>query len=156
MCDYSLYTIQSRLAEEGEELVLHRFEMGTLGFTSASDLLKTEGTIRPGRSTLWEAMKQWLLGPGALRVPAVCVPPGARLLLSELPKKVQTSLGVGPSETVVFTEISDRSYSYRDALLLPDGTRVLLQDLPEGLHAVVLSMSPEPARRPLHEELQAA
>jgi len=26
-------------------------------------------------------------------------------------------------------------------LLLPNATRVLLQDLPEGLHAVVLSMS---------------
>lgn len=101
-------------------------------------------------------MKQWLLGRGTLLVSAVCIPPGARLLLTGLPRKVQASLQVRPSETVVFTEISDRSYSYRDALLLLNGTRVLLQDLPEGLHAVVLSTSREPGRRSAREELSAA
>jgi hypothetical protein len=156
MCDYSLYTVANRLAEQGEELVLHRFTTGTLGFTSASDLLEAERVIQTGPETFWGRIKHWLLGPGATSVPAVCVPPGARLLLTELSRKVQTSLRVGPSEIVVFTEISDSSYSYRDAVLLPNGTRVLLQDLPEDLHAVVLSTSSEPAQRPVHEELSAA
>lgn len=156
MCDYSLYTVQNRLAQQGEELVLHRFATGTLGFTSVPDLLEAERQIRVGPDTFWATVKQWFLGLGATSVPAVCVPPGARLLLTELSRKAQTSLRVRPSEIVVFTEISDRSYSYRDALLLPNGTRVLLQDLPEGLRVVVLSTSPEPAERPMHEELSAA
>lgn len=49
MCDYSLYAIQNRLAEEGEELVLHRFETGTIGFTSAWDLLKARTVINGTR-----------------------------------------------------------------------------------------------------------
>lgn len=156
MCDYSLYTVQNRLAEQGEELVLHRFPTGTLGFTSACDLLEAQGLTKAPRDGFWTNVKRWLLGPGATNVPAVCVAPGARLLLTELPRKAQTSLRVRLSEVVVFTEISDRSYSYRDALLLPNGTRVLVQDLPEGLHALVLSTSSEPARRPMHEELSTA
>ena len=156
MCDYSLYTIQNRLAEEGEELVLHKFETGTLGFTSAADLQRAERTAAPHPDTFWATMKTWLFGRNTPRFPAVCVPPGARLLLTDLPAKVQTSLRLQPCEIVVFTEISDRSYSYRDALLLPNGTRVLLQELPVGLHAVVLSMSGEPRTRPAREELSAA
>ncbi len=52
MCDYSLYTIQNRLAEQGEELVLHKFQTGTLGFASVSELQaatrgKTRGPFGP-------------------------------------------------------------------------------------------------------------
>lgn len=38
MCDYSLYAMQTRLAADGEELVLHRFETGTLGFAAVADI----------------------------------------------------------------------------------------------------------------------
>jgi hypothetical protein len=34
MCDYSLYSIQTRLAVEGEDLVVHRFATGSLGLTA--------------------------------------------------------------------------------------------------------------------------
>jgi hypothetical protein len=36
MCDYSLMAIPNRLAASGEELVVHRFEAGTVGLASAS------------------------------------------------------------------------------------------------------------------------
>jgi hypothetical protein len=155
MCDYSLYTIPNRLAEEGEELVLRKFETGTLGFASLSDLIRLESTTTK-TGGFWSMLKDFISPPCPPQLPAVCIAPGARLLLNGVPRKVQTSLCVGRSERVVFTELSERSYSYRDALLLPNGTRVLLQDLPEGLHAVVLSMSSEPRAEAAQKEPQHA
>jgi hypothetical protein len=156
MCDYSLYSNKTRLAEEAEELVLHKFETGTLGFAAVADVTKAGAALWATPNTFWGIVKDLFRASAAVRVPATCVPPGARLLLSDLPVKVQRSLRVGASETVIFTQISMQTYSYRDALLLPNGTRVLLQDLPEGIHAVVLSMSPEPLSRELQEELRVA
>ncbi len=77
MCDYSLYTIQNRLAEEGE-LVLHQFETGTIGFASASD-------IESSKCSMGSADGFWLhvkftcccCGIGCV-FPRYCVPPGAR------------------------------------------------------------------------------
>ena len=40
MCDYSLMVIPNRLAQEGEELVTHRFWTGSLGFASPLDMCK--------------------------------------------------------------------------------------------------------------------
>jgi hypothetical protein len=37
MCDYSLMMVRSRLAVEGEELVAHRFQSGTVGLVSCAD-----------------------------------------------------------------------------------------------------------------------
>ena len=156
MCDYSLYTIANRLAEEGEEVVLHKFATGTLGFASAADVIGLERTLKPKTSGFWSALKECVSPRRLPRFPAICIPPGGRLLLTGVPRKVQTSLCIGSSEMAVFTELSERSYSYRDALLLPNGTRVLLQDLPEGLHAVVLSTSSEPAAETAGKELQHA
>jgi hypothetical protein len=156
MCDYSLYMNETRLAEEGEELVLYKFETGTLGFAATADLIKAEASLKATPDTFWVMIRHWLTGCTGVRCAAICIPPGACLLLSDLPLKIQKSLRVGPLETVILTEISERSYSYRDALLLPNGTRVLLQDLPAGIHAVVLSLSPEPSMRPVREKLHAA
>ena len=69
MCDYSLAGIPSRLAVEGEQLVVHQFATGTLGLASP----------RPFTSR-WCSLKQ---------TPAVCVPPGARLLLRDIPMNLQ-------------------------------------------------------------------
>ena len=38
MCDYSLMAVPNRLAQEGEELVTHRFPTGSLGLASPPDL----------------------------------------------------------------------------------------------------------------------
>ena len=78
MCDYSLAHFPNRLAVEGEELVIHRFATRTLG-------------LAPGRC----GWKQ-LIFP--TRLPAVCVPPGARLRLYDIPEDLQRRLGVGAIE----------------------------------------------------------
>ncbi len=154
MCDYSLYSVQNRLAQEGDELFLHKFETGTRGFVDANDLLKmTPGT--GAKAQAWSArIKSWFR-PSPSRLPAICIPPGARLLLTDIPERVQKALHVGPEELTVFTELSDRTYSYRDALLLPNGARVRLQDLPEGIRAVVWSLSSEGSSEPSGAELHA-
>jgi hypothetical protein len=145
MCDYSRYMVQNRLPE-GEELVLHRLPTGTLGFVSCSDLEAQEAAARTHAASFWGTLRDWLLLPERFTpIPAICIPPGTRLFLSDLPAKIQTSLCIGASETVTFTELPSRRYRFRDALVLPNGTRVLLQDLPEGIHAVVLCTSPEPS-----------
>lgn len=156
MCDYSLYATPNRLAQEGEDLVIHKFGTGSVGFASASDLVELESQSKCEPDGFWAAIKGLLSPQRSTRLPAICVPPGTRLLLGEVPRTVQTSLCVEPSEIVVFIELSSRSYSYRDALLLPNGTRVLLQDLPEGIHAIVLSTSPVSPAQPEQAEVYAA
>jgi hypothetical protein len=144
MCDHSLYSTQHRLAREGEDLALHRFESGAMGFASGMDLMEYEISKQKEISSFWGTIRDWLLLPSrTIRIPAICVPPGTTLLLTDIPRPTQESLYIDESEIVVFTELHSPSYSFRDALLLPNTTRVLLQDLPEGIHALVLNVSPE-------------
>src|ERR1700733_10329541 len=101
MCDYSLAGVPSRLVVEGEELVVHRFPTGALGLTSLHTSL-----ARVWFSKLWSA-----------RVPpAVCVPPGTRLLLRDIPADWQHALGAAAAEEVTFVQQSAEAYQYRDAV----------------------------------------
>lgn len=147
MCDYSLFAIRNRLTEEGEELVVHRFETGARG-------IELQANRERRKSCLWFAIKDWVSSVSSTSVPAICIPPWARLLLTNVPQSAQESLRIGPSETAVFTEISSRSYSYRDTLILSNGTQVLLQDLAKGTRAVVLSLSSDASEGFATEELQ--
>src|SRR5215470_3389580 len=132
MCDYSLAAFQSRLAVEAEELVVYRFPTGCLGLISASDpeAVKREfGVWRP-RFTPREFPC------------AVCIPPGARLLLREIPEDMQRRLGVGASEQVVFAQTSAEAYRYRDAVRFKNGREVLLQSLALGQRVQIISLCP--------------
>jgi hypothetical protein len=135
MCDYSLYTVNNRLALESDDLVLHRFDTGSLGFCT------------------WSSFVSWLVPRKKCGLTAVCVPPGARLLVSEVPENARPGFELLELESVVFTQLSERSFAYRDALRLPDGETVLLQKLPEGLRVTVLTLAAEeealPSGRPL-------
>jgi hypothetical protein len=150
MCDYSLHAVPNRLAVEGEELVTYRFPTSSIGLASPADLDKATRRQAPtatGRSW-WSVVKSWL-NPPPLRtdkIPAVCIPPGARLRMQEIPQDLQKELGVGPSEEVVFVELSASAYRYRDGVKFPNGREILLQYLDEGLHVDVLSLAgTEPA-----------
>ena len=84
--------------------------------------------------------------------PAVCVPPGARLRLRDLPGYLQLRLQVGPVEEVTFVEQSAEAFSYRDAVRFSNGREILLQHLRCGQRVDVLSLSgveeeAEPQRR---------
>jgi len=120
MCDYSLAYFPNRLAVEGEQLVIHRFACGTLGLASS-------------RRTLWQRLFP-------RRVPAVCVPPGARLRIEDIAKPLQRRLGIGAVEEVTFVQQSAEAFTYRDAVRFVSGREILLQRLPCGLMVEVLSL----------------
>ena len=119
MCDYSLAGIPNRLATEGEQLMVQRFSTGARGLTSSN-------------ASLWRFWSK--------QTPAVCVPPGARLLLRDIPKDLQRQFQVDATEEVTFAQLSAEAYQYRDAVRFRNGREVLLQRLRCGQRVEVLSL----------------
>ncbi len=143
MCDYSLMGVQNRLAEEGEQLVTHRFGTGTIGLASVHDVT---------------ALTAWLSArhqPGMLaKIPnaviiakpvvcAICVPPGAKL-------SVNMENGKPPQEAT-FDQLSQRVNSYRDAIRFTGGNTTLLQNLPVGMQMTVVSLAEATEYQPVNE-----
>ena len=162
MCDYSLHVYPNRLANDGEELVVHRFGGASLGLASPSDLRPVinasscDATAKKPWS--WAAIKEWLRANRPQwqpdkRTPAVCVPPGARLVLKDIPKSLQRELGIGEVEEVKFVEISAEVNTYRDAIRFRNGRQLLLQALREGQRVSVLSLTPADVEEPYYSEL---
>jgi len=141
MCDYSLMAVPNRLAREGEELVAHRFPTGSLGLASPADLKLASEAPAPARRTFWCVVKEFFNPPRTVPVPAVCIPPGARMELQDITARVQHDLGVGPAETVTFTQISAAANSYRDAVRFSNGRELRLQELREGQRVRVLDLT---------------
>src|SRR5260370_40495450 len=103
MCDYSLMSIPNRLAVEGEDLVTYRFHSGSIGFASESDVRRMAGSNDPQARGIW--LRSYSANPPlAEPVCAVCVPPGARLLLQDIPEHLQHKLNVASSEEVTFVQ----------------------------------------------------
>lgn len=123
MCDYSLAQVSNRLAVNGDHLVVHRFPTGTIG-------------LRFYRRRLRE-----LLFPPT--VTAVCIPPGARLLLQNVPTRLQQTLGVTSTEEVTFIQRGLEANTHRDGVRFANGHEVLLQELEAGQGATVLSLDCE-------------
>jgi hypothetical protein len=143
MCDYSLYEFPNRLAREGEELVTYRFPLGSLGLVSPSELINAQA--KPSGYGFWRAMR----GPLELSrssdqhsVCAICVPPGARLMLKDISAQMQKDLGLRPEEGGKFIETSAEAHRHRDAIQLASGVVIPLQQLCEGQRIVVLSLVP--------------
>jgi hypothetical protein len=143
MCDYSLMYVPNRLAREGEDLVARRFTLGSMGLASELDLHPRPVRFMSSKRTFWSMVKQVLNPPETNAVSAVCIPPGARLMLRDIPEQLQRELGVGPAEEVMFTQITAASHSYRDAVRFRNGQQVLLQRLNEGQRVGVLALSPD-------------
>lgn len=136
MCDYSLAGIPNRLAVEGEQLVVHRFP-ASMGLAPSC----------PSLAQSWSGKEPV----------AVCIPPGARLLLRDIPEDLQSRFHVGESTEVTFVQLSANAYQYRDAVRFKDGQEILLQKLRCGQRVDVLCLSgsdsgQEEERRTLEEE----
>jgi hypothetical protein len=137
MCDYSLAGVHTRLAAAGDQMMVYRFPSGSLGMVSARRRLRE------------------ILFP-SLAV-AVCIPPGARLLLERIPTALQHQVGVTATEEVVFTQKTWEAYVHRDSVRFANGCEVSLQQLRCGQRATVLSIAPEEtanARQPDWEHLE--
>jgi len=140
MCDYSLHAQPNRLAIEGERLVVHRFSRGSIGLASPSDL-------QDAKPQPWWSWAAWFQAQKAELRPicAVCVPPGARLVIREIPENLQQEFKVSETEQVTFVQLSADEYTYRDAVRFSNGRTLLLQKLHPGQRVDVLCLSPDEA-----------
>jgi hypothetical protein len=159
MCDYSLHGVKNRLANEGEQLFVHRFHTGSKGLASVTDLRNLEKP--PPGAGVWVRFKCWVENQrrsinGDLKraLPAVCIPPGARLQVDGIPSPMQKQFGVGRHEEVTFVQLTAEPFKYRDAIRFNNGQEILLQQLSDRLRMDVLSLTlaeetsaPEPAAR---------
>ncbi|HZU25844.1 MAG TPA: hypothetical protein VFA04_09995 [Bryobacteraceae bacterium] len=145
MCDYSLFAHPNRLANEGERLVVYRFSSTSVGLASPADVTASQPAQCPGawrKWFSWSAIRDWLNSPEpAHPVPAVCIPPGARLMVRDIGRDLQRELGVGAEEEVTFVELSLEAHRYRDAISFANGRELLLQRLREGQRVDVLSLT---------------
>jgi len=133
--------VPNRLAQENEELVTHRFPTGSLGMASPADVWEATAPRPPARQTIWQKIRAFFDPPAARAVCAVCLPPGARLMISDIPPRLQQQWGVCDREEVVFTQISAAVNTYRDAVRFPDGKEVRLQDFREGMRVRVVDLT---------------
>ena len=133
MCDYSLAGLPSRLAVEGEQLVVHRFPTGTLGLASP----------HPSGSRWWSAKQP----------PAVCIHLGPSYCY-EISPRTCNNMGVGGTEEVTFAQLSETPYQYRDAVRFSNGQEILLQKLQCRQRVEVLSLSAGDFEREGHEKLE--
>ena len=141
MCDYSLMSVDNRLAVCGEELMVHRFEIFSRGLASVADVEAVRRAEQPPRTFL-EKVKRAIFTADPPQCPAVCIPPGARLLLRDIPERLQHELNLDSDEQeVVFTQID--TTGYRDAVRFANGAEVLLQRLSERQRVRVLALSSE-------------
>jgi hypothetical protein len=143
MCDYSLMTFPNRLANEGEILVTHKFSTGSIGFVSPVDLCAPS----PIRSqcvevSFWGKVRNWFAQPPSRSpIPAVCVPPGARLKVQSVPVNVRRVFRAEPGDDVIFTEITATWGQFRDGLRVQGKEEILLQSLGEGLEVQVIDLA---------------
>src|SRR4030095_16374818 len=158
MCDYSLHGVKNRLANEGEQLFVHKFHTGSKGLASVTDL---RNLGKPAGAGVWvrfkcwvENRRRWKNGDLKRALPAVCIPPGARLNVDGIPSPMQNQFGIGPREEVTFVQLTAEPFRYRDAIRFQNGQVVLLQKLSDGLRMEVMSLAlaeetpaPNPAAR---------
>jgi hypothetical protein len=140
MCDYSLMGVPNRLATEGEELVTFRFSTGSMGLVSLTDFGRATVQRSSGKG-FWARLRKFLELPRQVPVIAVCIPPGAHLILSAVTPRLQRRFGIGPSEEVTFTQMTAAANQYRDAIRFRNGCEILLQQLHEGERVRVLDLS---------------
>jgi hypothetical protein len=140
MCDYSLHGLPNRLAREGEDLVAHRFSTGAIGLASPVELCRAMNAEKREKQSFWSAFRAAILPAAGAEVPAVCIPPGARLLLTGIPAGLRRELDVGPDEVVTFAQTSAMANAYHDAVRFANGRQVLLQFFREGQQVRVLSL----------------
>jgi hypothetical protein len=135
--------IPNRLAVSGDDLVVHRFQTGSVGLASASDLQKGQDRRKVQTHGFWSRFNEFFSLPEIQSTPAVCIPPGARLLVQDIPSKLERECGFQEVEEAVFVQGSAAVNTFRDAVRFHNGVEVLLQKLDEGQRIRVLELSSE-------------
>ena len=155
MCDYSLMNFPNRLAVQGEELVVYRFSSGSLGLASPADLNCNSYDASSERGSFWARVKDFFASPAECPIPAVCVPPGARLTLQGIAGGLRRKHGLQCEEEVVFDQLTADPNVHRDAIVFSNGTTLKLQELPEGQRVTVIALTPSAHEEPTIAEFTA-
>jgi len=136
MCDYSLMMIPNRFAIEGEELVAHCFQSGSLGLVSRFDY---DSWSNQRSRSIWQKFKAWCQSDGE-PTPVVCIPPGARLRLDGLPELFKDQFNLSSWEEATFNQLSVEANQHRDALCFDNSAIAPLELLPEAQKVKVLRL----------------
>ena len=107
------------------------------------------------RCGFWSRLKEFLDPADTPSVPAICIPPGARLLVQDIPANLQRECGIQKDVgEAVFTQITATTNAFRDAVRFPNGFEVLLQRFAEGqrVHVLDVSSAEEPEAASHEEE----
>jgi hypothetical protein len=142
MCDYSLQGLPNRLAMVGEQLVTHRFPTHSIGMASPHEIAAASRS-RPqdGERWWWSALKYWFNPEMEFdKVPAVCIPPGARLRIRHVPEQMQRKCSLRQEEEVTFVQLTADTYRHRDAIRFDNGCREVLQTFGVGVAFDVLRL----------------
>src|SRR5215471_1716050 len=100
MCDYSLGGLPNRLAVNGEELIVHRFSTHSIGLASPADLQSCADEAPTREKGFWHRIWSFFaLAPDVPEAPAVCVPPGASLVLKYIPADLQRKWSIEEEES---------------------------------------------------------
>jgi hypothetical protein len=149
------------MAVEGEQLVVHRFRAGSLGLAPLLEL-EPPNSRTEQLNRFWTRLKLFFNPPERHSVRAVCMPPGAHLVVEDIPAYLHRAIGVGAIELVTFTRITapGNSFgrfaaagSYRDAVRFKNGREVRLQELCEGQRMWVMDLSRAEASEPVREAI---
>ena len=151
MCDYSLMNVPNRLATDGEELITYKFPSGSIGLIAVSNLQAIAAAENCTPKGLVSRLLKQFRSAGRPAAVAVCVPPGARLLMHAIPDRVQRSLEIGADEEVTFMQISAAENTYRDAIRFRNGKEIRLRELRTGQRFRVLDLSLADDREPAAE-----
>ena len=119
----------------------HRFPTGSLGMASPVDVHAAITPRQRGRQTIWQKIRAFFDPTVAPAVCAVCLPPGAKLLICDIPPRLQAQWGVQEREEGVFTQTSAAVNTYRDAVRFSGGCEVRLQEFREGMRVRVMDLS---------------
>jgi hypothetical protein len=158
MCDYSLWGLPTRLAADGEQLVVHRFPTGSMGLASTADLKSLKEATEPEPAPgIWGRIQRFFQSDPQPQVPpAVCIPPGSVLIMRNISTAIRQRYRVQAEEGVVFVQTSANPNSHRDAVQFTNGRHALLQEFHEGVEAEVLSVSGNMLPVPEERELAGA
>ncbi len=112
MSKYSFDAIPTRLANEGEEVITHKFLDGSTGFASPGNgqgLKQAGQTWRSGKRQFGQILKKLLPLFRAAEPPSgIYVPAATRLILKDVPPEIQEKYGIGCEEGVIFASINGR------------------------------------------------
>ena len=91
--------------------------------------------------SFWRRLKYAMMSAESCPIPALCVPPAARLVLRDVDAGLRRKYGLSAEEEVKFVQLSADPNTYRDAICFRSGTVLRLQELPVGQRATVLDLA---------------